>query len=210
LDRSSRCLDCAASARCPFFLDLHRAALLKTLYLDHEHHDGYQRDGCVFSDEIDIEDAMSAVVEYRSGVSMSYSLHAFAAQEGYSVAFNGSLGRLEHHCDEESYVSGDASVPGLLSREAAGIRVLPLDGEPRDVPIREAEGGHGGGDQPLLADLLDPAAPPDPLLRAADQRAGAWSILTGVAANRSIETGQAVDVDGLVTDLSLPDYPSSA
>ena len=43
-----------------------------------------------------------------------------------------------------------------------------------------------------------------PLGRAADHRAGAWSILTGIAANRSITTGERVRVDELVTGLALP------
>ena len=44
-------------------------------------------------------------------------------------------------------------------------------------------------------------------MRAADQRAGAYSILTGIAANRSIELGQPVRIDSLVEGLEMPDYP---
>jgi predicted dehydrogenase len=58
-------------------------------------------------------------------------------------------------------------------------------------------------------DCPDKASCPFALdLRAADLRAGAWSILTGIAANRSIESGQAVQIQGLVSGLSLPDYTS--
>ena len=57
------------------------------------------------------------------------------------------------------------------------------------VEIEDAEGGHGGGDPVLLDDVLgDP--PPEPFRRRASHVDGAWSILTGIAANTSIRTGQ--------------------
>jgi hypothetical protein len=68
-------------------------------------------------------------------------------------------------------------------------------------------GGHGGGDDVMLADRFLPEKPADKYLRAADQRAGAYSILTGIAANHSFLSGQTVEIAGLVPDLPLPDYP---
>jgi hypothetical protein len=49
----------------------------------------------------------------------------------------------------------------------------------------------------LLNDLFG-RPEPDPFNRAASHVDGAWSILTGIAANRSIRTGLPVDVDSLV------------
>lgn len=46
-----------------------------------------------------------------------------------------------------------------------------------------------------------------PLGLRADHRAGAWSILTGIAANHSIAEKRIVSVGELVPDLDLPDYP---
>jgi predicted dehydrogenase len=202
--RGERCLGCAASARCPFHLDLRRGPL-RALYLDHEAHDGYERDRCVFSPEIDIEDAVSAVVDYRSGARLSYSLHAFMPWEGYTVAFNGTRGRLEHECRETVYTSGDGSVPGALRPEGTWIRVFPHFAPAYEVEPWRAEGGHGGGDLLLVRDLFDPPAEPDRFRRAADHRAGAWSVLTGIAANESIATGKAVEVESLVRGLELPE-----
>ena len=65
-DRGERCLECPAADRCEFHLDLRSEKLLESLYLAHEHHDGYQRDGCVFSSEIDIEDTMNLIVDYAN------------------------------------------------------------------------------------------------------------------------------------------------
>ena len=63
--------------------------------------------------------------------------------------------------------------------------------------LKPASGGHGGGDTRLLNDLFR-GVTEDPLNHAADFRDGAKSILTGIAANISIKTGQAVDTKGLV------------
>ena len=76
------------------------------------------------------------------------------------------------------------------------------------MPLQRARGGHGGGDSPLLHDLFDAVPEPDRYLRAADQRGGAYSILTGVAANRSMASGQLVKIGDLVQHIDLPDYPA--
>lgn len=138
---------------------------------------------------------------------MSYSFHAFMPWEGYVVSFNGSAGRLEHVCQESVYVSGDGSVPGELVPEGTAIRIFPLFQPAYDVEVWHSKGGHGGGDPALLNDLFGVEPPNDKYLRAADHRAGAWSILTGCAANRSIETGRPIRIDELVLRLALPDYP---
>jgi len=205
--RSDRCLECAEADRCPFYLDL-RQGDLQPLYLDNEAYDGYHRDGCVFSPEIDIEDTMHVLVQYRNGVLMSYSLHAFMPWEGFSVAFNGSRGRLEHVERDSTYISGDGATPGELIAEATRTTITPHFQAGYDVDIWKGEGGHGGGDPVLLRDIFDPHAPPDPYLRAADYRSGAWSILVGVAANLSMANGgQPVRIQDLVHGLALPDYP---
>jgi len=106
----------------------------------------------------------------------------------------------------QSQSSGSSSLPGLNVREATSIRLLPRFGEPRDVEVAAADGAHGGGDAALLADLFAPDAPADPLGRRADHVQGAWSVLTGIAANRAIAGGEPVDVAGLVPQLRGPDH----
>lgn len=205
--RGDRCLNCAEADRCPFYLDL-RQGDLKALYLDNEGYDGYYRDGCVFSPDIDIEDTMHVMVQYRNGAMMSYSLHAYTPWEGFSVAFNGSRGRLDHVERDSTYVSGDGATPGVLIAEATHTTITPHFASGYDVEVWTGEGGHGGGDPVLLRDIFDPNAPPDRYLRAADYRSGAWSILVGVAANLSMANGgQPVRICDLVHGLPLPDYP---
>ena len=153
----------------------------------------------MFGDEINIKDTMNVVVDYKSGAILSYSLNAFMPWEGYRVEFNGTKGRLEHNCMEASYMSGDGSVQGGLVREGTSIRVFPHFKEPYSVEIREGEGSHGGGDVAMLGDIFNGSD--DPLMRSADHVEGAYSILTGIAANKSFETGQAVMVGDLVKGL---------
>jgi len=59
----------------------------------------------------------------------------------------------------------------------------------------------------MLEDIFSPEQKPDKYLRAADQRAGAYSILTGVAANHSIATGKEIKIEDLVPAIGKPDYP---
>ena len=119
--------------------------------------------------------------------------------EGYIVVFNGSKGRLEHKCEETVYISGDGSVPGELKPDGTTIRIYPHFGSGYAVPVWQAEGGHGGGDDLYAGRPLCARPAPDrQYLRAADQRGGAYSILTGVAANRSMASGQPVHIADLV------------
>jgi predicted dehydrogenase len=203
-----RCLTCPEKAKCTFALDLEKNKELKGLYLDNERFDGYLRDRCVFRPDIDIEDTMNVQVRYDTGVTMAYSLNAFNAWEGYHVAFNGTKGRLEHRAEEKVYINGDGTVPGAVKSDGITIRIYPLRAAAYEVPAWKAEGGHGGGDDVMLRDLFLPGQPADKYQRAADQRGGAASILTGIAANKSFISGAAVSIAELVPGLARPDYPA--
>ncbi|HEX2099273.1 MAG TPA: Gfo/Idh/MocA family oxidoreductase [Candidatus Synoicihabitans sp.] len=202
-----RCHTCPEKDKCSFFLDLAADASLKALYLDQEHHDGYFRDRCVWRPEIDIEDTMNVIVNYDTGATLSYSLNAFNAWEGYQIVFNGTQGRIEHSIVEQTYVSGADMVQGGTARNGVTTRVFPLRGAPTLVEPWKGEGGHGGGDKVMLDALFLPTPPEDKYLRTSDERGGAYSILVGVAANKCFETGQPVKVADLVTGLTSPALP---
>jgi predicted dehydrogenase len=207
VNRGNRCKGCPESENCQFFLDMAEHMELQRLYLDNEHYDSYYRDRCVFSDEINIEDNMNVLVNYKNGVKMAYSLNAFMSWEGYLIDFNGTKGRLEHHCEESVYISGDGSVPGALKASGTTIKVFPHFKPAYSLDIWQAEGGHGGGDRLLLNDLFGEPSTIDKYKRAADYRSGAYSILTGIAANLSMAGGKVVKVDELVHGLDMPEYP---
>lgn len=207
-----RCHTCPEKAQCTFHLDLAANPGLKSLYLDNESHDGYFRDRCVFRPEIDIEDTMNVLVNYDNNVTMAYSLNAFNSWEGYNIVFNGTQGRLEHTIVEQVYMSGVDAVQGGVDKDGVSTKVFPLRGAPRKVEAWTGEGGHGGGDKVMLDEIFLPNPPADKYRRASDERGGAASILTGIAANQCFQTGRAVRIADLVSGLDRPEFapmPSS-
>ncbi|WP_217593396.1 Gfo/Idh/MocA family protein [Cohnella sp. GbtcB17] len=181
----------------PFALPLDDNPHLKAMYLDAEPEDGYRRDQSVFGDGISIEDTMSVLVKYKNKAQLTYSLNAYLPWEGYQIAFNGTKGRIEMKIVEQSYVNsgGDKALEGAV--QGVTILVFPMFGEPYKAEFEVGEGGHGGGDPVLLNDIFGVPVE-DEFHRAANHVDGARSILTGIAANKSIRTGQAVKVDELV------------
>jgi predicted dehydrogenase len=202
-----RCHTCPEKGKCGFELDLAANPSLKALYLDNEQYDGYFRDRCVFRPDIDIEDTMNVLVKYNTHATMSYSLNAFNSWEGYYVIFNGTKGRLEHKIEETIYVAGDGGLQGGIKAGGEYTKIYPIRGASYDVKVWQGEGGHGGGDVVMLNDIFGTAKQPDKYLRCSDQRAGAYSLLTGVAANHSMVTGKEIKIDDLVKNIGMPDYP---
>jgi hypothetical protein len=72
-----------------------------------------------------------------------------------------------------------------------------MHGKPYEVEIPTAEGGHGGGDPVLLNDIFG-VPEEDPYHRAAGYIDGVNSILTGIAANKSMASGLPVHIKDLV------------
>jgi predicted dehydrogenase len=197
-----RCHTCPEKSACTFQLDLAANPGNKALYLDNEHYDGYYRDRCVFRPEIDIEDTMNVIVSYKTGATLSYSLNACNAWEGYVIAFNGTKGRIEHQLTEQ-LAEKVSSLGYGVEEDRVRTRVIPLRGAPQDIEPWTGTGGHGGGDEVMLRELFGKAEP-DKYKRAADERSGLYSILIGAAANRCFTSGQAVNIADLVTGLTPP------
>lgn len=181
----------------PFAVVLEDNEVLRELYLNAEKDDGYIRDQSVFGDGISIEDTMAVMVRYKNRTIMNYSLNAYMPWEGYRVAFNGSNGRMQVAIVEAPYVNagGPASLEGALKEKK--ITIIPMFEEPYDVEIPEGEGGHGGGDPILLNDIFGTPVE-DKFNRAASHVDGAMSILTGIAANKSMATGIPIKVSDLI------------
>lgn len=181
----------------PFAIAMEDMESLENMYLNAEQEDGYIRDQSVFGDGISIEDVMNVLVKYENGAIMSYSLNAFSPREGFRVVFTGTKGRMEVEVNEVSYINagGDKDMEG--ASETKSIKIYPMFGKGYSVEVEEGKGGHGGGDPVLLNDIFG-TPEPDPLNRAASHVDGAMSILTGVAANKSIATGMPVNISELV------------
>jgi hypothetical protein len=201
-------MGCGAFDACQLKLDLTRSRALTALYTDNEGYDGYFRDRCVFSADIDIEDTMQALIAYESGVVVNYLLTAYDAAEGYRVVFHGERGVLTLETIERAYVREDGGLVRPALPETSSVVVQPLFAKPYRLVIPEAEGSHGGGDRVMLEHLFrDPAD--DPFGRAADERNGAWSALVGIAANAAIASGGEIRLDNIARDIPRPTPPAA-
>ncbi len=189
--RGYRCQGCEHASTCECFLKHETDPWLKKLYFDNELADGYIRDKCVFDPEIDIEDTMSLSVRYDGGTIMTYSLNAHCVYEAALLTINGTEGRLEF----DEYFSGDR-----MKQHEQVIRIYDRKGKLTEHAQQRPKTAHGGGDT-LLQDRLFGPPQPDPLGLVADARAGALSLLIGLAANKSIATGQPVRTADLLPEL---------
>jgi hypothetical protein len=159
------------------------------LYAEAESVDGYLRDGCVFKEEIDIYDTMSANVKYSNGVMLNYSLNAAMPIEGYRLSFTGMKGRLEVRDYERQPFEAAEKSEAYLMKNFTGKR------EKLDMP--QIEGGHSGGDDRLRDVIFKNAQVPD-YLKLPSARAGALSALTGIAARTSVEKNRPVKISELI------------
>ena len=189
--RSTNCRSCTFKDMCRFYWDITREQHLMDLYVAHEKYDGYLRDGCVWRKDINIYDKMAVQIKYANKVQVSYSLTTYSPYEGYRIAFNGTKGRLEAWIQERQ----------PWPRENYDqLRLTDNFGETRLIKIPHGAGGHGGGDTVLKDKLFKNPNLPDPFGQSAGTRDGAMSILIGIAARKSIETGRPVRLADL-TDL---------
>lgn len=191
----------------PFALHLADNPRLTALYLDAEAEDGYQRDVNVFSPGVTIEDDLAVLVRYDTGATMTYHLTAYAPWEGYRLMVNGSKGRLELEVVESDHVSPTAAgelkgaaVHGHETNPEQGgvtLTIRPYWAPPYAIELQPHDrGGHGGADRRMTAVLLGGRT--DPMNRSATARDGALALLTGLAANRSLQTAERVRVADLL------------
>jgi predicted dehydrogenase len=209
--RGVNCRTCEHKSKCSFYWDMTKDPRLMKLYADNEKYDGYLRDGCVWGNDIDIYDKMSAQIIYANGVTANYSLTTYSPYEGWQIAFNGMKGRIEtwedipylqktpedqakRHAIEMS--NADDAIPGEV-REIIAMDNFAKNFEVYTTP--KIKGGHGGGDvrmqKRIFTDKTD-----NPHNVMAGTREGAMSILIGIAARKSIQLKRPVKITEL-TDL---------
>jgi predicted dehydrogenase len=186
--RGRRCKVCQHASSCDFYFDVGADPWLDMLYEEPSLEDGYVRDACVFREEIDIFDTMSAAIRYENGVQVAYSLNTFMPIEGYHLAFNGSKGRVEiRQYERQAWETPD---------EDEILVMRNFDGVER-IRVPHQSGGHFGGDPALHRMLFAPDAT-DQLGQRAGALAGAMSVLCGVAAVQSALSGAPVKVKPLL------------
>jgi len=182
--RGPRCKTCPHAQECDYFLDIGADPFLDALYEDPSEVDGYLRDACVFREDIDIYDTMTANIRYANQVTVSYSLNAFMPIEGHAIAFNGTHGRMEIRQFEKQPWEAPEHDEILLVRSYGG-------GFER-IQVPHAPGGHYGGDDRMRNMIFKDGA--DPLGQRAGSRAGAMSVMVGLAALESAQQGRTVRI----------------
>ncbi len=133
------------------------------------------RNQCAFRKEIDVNDNHVVIVDYKNGVKASYNECHFTADDNREYIFIGTEGKLWMN-DRESTIRVEKRWKRQPSEE---------------YNVRAA-GGHGGGDEALLDDLVKcvrkgahPVAGPE---------SGFYSILLADGAARSIREGRVIDL----------------
>lgn len=195
--RGENCRTCSHKKTCGFYWDIHSSPTDIGLYVNNEKQDGYIRDNCLYRKSIDIYDKMSVQIKYANGVVVNYSLTTYSPFEGWQIGFNGLTGRLDAAKD----------VPWLpaTDRESDNIIFSPLKGPRENIPVARMAGSHGGADQAMLKDIFMSEIVSK---KSAGTRDGALSLLIGVAARKSIETGKLVKIKDLTDIPLLPRRPS--
>ncbi len=187
--RHTHCRTCPHQKECKFYWDITKSPGDMKLYVAAEDVDGYLRDGCVFREDIDIFDTMSASVTYSNGAMMTYSLNAYLPIEGYRIAFNGERGRLEvRDFDQQPW-----------KVEGNEMALVHLFGEREIIQQATGVGGHGGGDQ-VITDQIFRKTEVAPHLKLPTSRAGAMSCLTGIAARKSIDEKRPIKISELLPE----------
>lgn len=180
--RGPRCKICPHARECDYFLDTGADPFLDALYEDPSEIDGYHRDACVFREDIDIYDTMAACIGYANNVVVSYSLNAFMPVEGHSIAFNGTHGRMEiRQYEKQPWETADTDEILLVRSYGKGVE---------RIQVPHAKGGHFGGDDRMRNMIFHNGA--DPLGQRAGSRAGAMSVMVGLAALESAQSSRTV------------------
>jgi predicted dehydrogenase len=208
--RHTHCRSCPFKEKCKFYWDIHKDATLVGLYVENEKHDGYLRDGCVWKEDVDIYDKMSVQIKYANDVIVNYSLTSYSPYEGFRIGFNGMAGRMDSW-QGIPWQEGKFDQAELHKQEMNQntkeksdlydeIMVMDNFGSFESVKIPQVKGGHGGGDKRLQDRIFANPHAEDPFKHAAGTRDGAMSILIGIAARKSIESGKSIKISDL-TDI---------
>ncbi|GAA5225194.1 Gfo/Idh/MocA family protein [Membranihabitans marinus] len=208
--RGENCRTCDHKKECKYFYDITKSERDMRLYVDNEKYDGYVRDNCVFRPEINIYDKMSAQIKYANDVVVNYSLTTYSPYEGWKIAFNGEGGRIEawqdvpyfdnESLDQSDLHAAEMNQSGKDELEYSPVIVHKNFEDHKVIQVGYERGGHGGGDKRLHDKIFVNPDSPDPLKHTAGVRDGAMSILIGIAARRSIESGEPIKI-GELTDL---------
>ena len=158
------------------------------MFYQAEHEDGYFRDGCVYSEKIDIEDTITALISYEDNIDMSYKLIAYAPYEGYRLSITGDKGRIEAE-DFHGLVGPYANKQIYL------LNVYDDQGNKKEINVPVSSGSHGGGDDRMMEMIFSNKIITDPLNHMANSEAGFNAAYIGMAINLSLAENRVVHIE---------------
>lgn len=186
--RARNCRSCAFTDKCDFYWDVTKDKFAMDFYVNNEDVDGYIRDSCVWDNKIDTYDTMTVEVKYKNGVLFNYTMNAFLPYEGQRISFSGEKGRLDVRINYRQPWEVEAESEFRLTHNFKGTKTW----------LVEAGGsGHSGAD-PKLRAMIFKSNIPDPMGKMAGSRAGVMASLVGIAARKSIKTGETVKIEDMV------------
>lgn len=201
------CRSCDEKTTCKFYWDITKSKGDYDRYVKNEQHDGYIRDNCLFRPEINIYDKMNVNIKYANNVFVNYMLTTYSPWEGWRVAFNGTKGRLEAFLDvpylnsdnltQDELHAAEMDQSGKAKEKTKPIILHKLWDKQETVSVPYSRGGHGGGDVRLHDQIFKNPEKEDIHKHMAGTRDGAMSVLIGVAARNSIESGKPIRINGL-------------
>jgi predicted dehydrogenase len=163
-----RCRDCPVYDVCLYAFDY-------SYYRDHFGSFHSLSDLCVYNSEKDIVDHELMSIQYASGVVAQFELCLFGHEENRTMTIHGTRAVLEVD----------------LLRQT--LRFLPLRGEGEHRTFEGAAGGHGGGDDVLVADLIRSVETCEPINQI---RAGCLATQMALAGEESMRSGKTVCLGG--------------
>lgn len=78
---------------CQFRMKMPYSPLIKQMYFDNEHIDGYLRDKCIYRD-VTIKDTLCSQISYCNGTIVSYSINFYSPFDSWNLAIIGEHGSL--------------------------------------------------------------------------------------------------------------------
>ncbi|HSG79812.1 MAG TPA: Gfo/Idh/MocA family oxidoreductase [Acidimicrobiia bacterium] len=94
---------------------------------------------CVYAAGSDVVDHQSTVAEMQGGTTVTLSMHGHAPREERTMRYEGTR----------------ATLRGVFGRDQRIEVIDHVRGRTVDVPVPPARGGHGGGDEGLIASFVD-------------------------------------------------------
>lgn len=206
--RGKTCRTCDHKSTCKFYYDINKNQEYVNMYVKNETHDNYYRDSCVFRNEIDIWDKMSAQIIYANGVTVNYSLTTYSPYEGWKLAFNGMNGRIDAW-EDIPFMHADVDQANKHAQEMNQNNANKPDGfeeifvmdnfaqKGETIYVPKYNSGHGGGDSRMQDLIFKNPTNENPFKIMAGSRDGAMSCLIGIAARKSIAMNRSVKIEEL-------------